>query len=69
MTDTVRLLDRVIGENIHIETHLGTNLPPVCGEPGLLHQVVMNLAVNAKDAMPGGGTLLLTTKQITEPRD
>ncbi|HEV3438497.1 MAG TPA: response regulator, partial [Gemmata sp.] len=66
VTDTVRLLDRVIGETIHIETHLANNLPPVCGEPGLLHQVVMNLAVNAKDAMPGGGTLTLTTTRITE---
>jgi signal transduction histidine kinase/CheY-like chemotaxis protein len=66
VTESVRLLDRVIGENIHIQTVLGTDLPPVCGEPGLLHQVIMNLAVNAKDAMPGGGTLTLTTTRISE---
>lgn len=67
VADAVRLLDRVIGENIHIQTQLANDLPPVCGEPGLLHQVVMNLAVNAKDAMPGGGTLTLTTTRIVEP--
>jgi two-component system cell cycle sensor histidine kinase/response regulator CckA len=67
VTDSVRLLDRVIGENIHIETILAGDLPRVCGEQGLLQQVVMNLAVNAKDAMPGGGTLTLTTTRISEP--
>ena len=67
VTETVRLLDRVIGENIRIHTQFASDLPPICGEPGLLHQVVMNLAVNAKDAMPGGGTLTLITAQIAEP--
>jgi two-component system, cell cycle sensor histidine kinase and response regulator CckA len=67
VTDTVRLLDRVIGENILIQTNFASDLPRICGEPGLLHQVVMNLAVNAKDAMPGGGTLTLTTAQVAEP--
>ncbi|HEV3386079.1 MAG TPA: ATP-binding protein [Gemmata sp.] len=67
VTDSVRLLDRVIGEKIHIETALEGDLPCICGEPGLLQQVVMNLAVNAKDAMPGGGTLTLTTTRISEP--
>jgi two-component system cell cycle sensor histidine kinase/response regulator CckA len=67
VTDTVRLLDRVIGENILIQTHFAADLPSICGEPGLLHQVVMNLAVNAKDAMPGGGTLTLTTSRLAEP--
>jgi signal transduction histidine kinase/ActR/RegA family two-component response regulator len=67
VADSVRLLDRVIGENITIQTALADDLPCVCGEPGLLQQVVMNLAVNAKDAMPGGGSLSLTTRRISEP--
>ncbi len=67
VADTVRLLKRVIGENIHIETNLSAGLSPISGEPGLLHQVVMNLAVNAKDAMPDGGTLTLTTTPLREP--
>ena len=64
--DTLRLLGRVIGESIRIESHLAADLPPVRGEPGLLHQVMMNLAVNAKDAMPDGGTLTLTTALVTD---
>lgn len=66
MRDTVRLLDRVLGEHIRIETSLATDLPAVRGEPGLLHQVVMNLAVNAKDAMPHGGVLSFSTSLFTE---
>jgi signal transduction histidine kinase len=66
VTDTARLLARVIGETIRIETSLAVDLPPVQAEPGLLHQVIMNLAVNARDAMPRGGTLSLTTQFIIE---
>jgi signal transduction histidine kinase/CheY-like chemotaxis protein len=66
VSDTVRLLDRVIGEMIAIQTTFAPDLPPVCGAPGLLHQVVMNLAVNAKDAMPAGGTLSLSTARLVD---
>ena len=64
--DTVRLLDRVIGEDIRIETALASDLPAVRGEQGFLHQVAMNLAVNAKDAMPHGGVLSFSTSVVTE---
>jgi signal transduction histidine kinase/ActR/RegA family two-component response regulator len=67
VADTVRLLERVIGEDIRIETNLGADLPPIRGEAGLLHQVVMNLAVNAKDAMPQGGVLSFRTSVVIEP--
>jgi signal transduction histidine kinase len=66
VTDTARLLARVIGEHIRIETSLAQNLPPVQAEPGSLHQVIMNLAVNARDAMPRGGTLSLTTMFVID---
>jgi signal transduction histidine kinase/CheY-like chemotaxis protein len=66
--ESVRLLNRVLGENILIRTVLGQNLPPVRGEAGLLNQVIMNLAVNARDAMPHGGTLTLTTSLISDSR-
>jgi signal transduction histidine kinase len=67
VADTVRLLDRVLGEHIRIEAVLAPGLPPVRGEPGLLHQALMNLAVNARDAMPGGGTLTVTTALVGGP--
>ena len=66
VADTVRLLDRVIGEEIRIETALAPDLPAVRGEAGLLHQVMMNLAVNAKDAMPNGGVLSLATSLVPD---
>jgi two-component system, cell cycle sensor histidine kinase and response regulator CckA len=67
VAETVRLLDRVIGEDIRIETDLAADLPAVRGEAGMLNQVVMNLAVNAKDAMPHGGVLSFATTVVTEP--
>lgn len=59
--DTAVLLERVLGGLIHMELDLHPQLPPVQGEPVQLEQVLMNLAVNARDAMPEGGTLTLRT--------
>jgi two-component system cell cycle sensor histidine kinase/response regulator CckA len=67
VADTVQLLGRLIGEDIRIVTDLAPDLPAVRGEPSLLHQVTMNLAVNARDAMPHGGTLTLATSLVTDP--
>ncbi|MBA4063294.1 MAG: hypothetical protein C0501_06200 [Isosphaera sp.] len=67
VTETVRLLDRVLGAHVRIDTDLAPDLPPVRGEFGLLHQLLMNLAVNARDAMPGGGTLTFTTARVGDP--
>ena len=67
VTDTVRLLERVLGEHIRINATLAPELPTVQGDSGMLHQVIMNLAVNARDAMPAGGSLALTTALIVEP--
>ena len=64
---TGRVLERVIGEGIRIEMKLAPNLPAVCGETGLFHQVLMNLSVNAKDAMPTGGVIAFRTELVTDP--
>ena len=65
LTDVVveseRMLRRLIGESIRLETSLDPEALPVRADRTQLTQVLMNLAVNARDAMPGGGTLTLAT--------
>jgi len=56
-----RLLTRLLGADIHVETKLAVSLPEVLGDPGQVEQAIINLAVNARDAMPKGGRLTLTT--------
>ncbi len=63
------LLPRVLGEVVTIRQQLDKGLPPVLLDPVLLEQVVLNLAVNARDAMPGGGTLTLTTRRGADPAE
>ena len=60
--ESSRLLQRIIGEDIRLETRLAPGLPPVLIDPTQLQQVLLNLAVNARDAMPRGGVLNITTR-------
>ncbi len=59
------LMRRLISEDIRLTTHLDPALFGVKADPGQLEQVMMNLVVNARDAMPGGGTLTITTVSVT----
>ncbi|HEX5385716.1 MAG TPA: ATP-binding protein [Gemmatimonadales bacterium] len=58
------LLRRILGEDMTIEVRLAPSLPPTRVDPGQLEQVLVNLAVNARDAMPVGGRLEITTREI-----
>jgi CheY-like chemotaxis protein/two-component sensor histidine kinase len=62
------MLRRLLGEDIRIELHTATRLGAVKADSSQLEQVVMNLAVNARDAMPQGGTITIETSnvQLTE---
>ncbi|MBN2365435.1 MAG: PAS domain-containing protein, partial [Calditrichaeota bacterium] len=58
------MLERVIGEDIEIKTDLNNKLWKIWADEGNIEQVIMNLAVNARDAMPKGGLITLNTHNI-----
>jgi len=60
-SDLRGLLERLLGEDVHLQLELEPKLWLVDADPGLIEQVVLNLAINARDAMPSGGLLRITT--------
>ncbi len=62
--DMERLLRRVIGEDVELETRLDPELGAVRADPTQIQQVILNLAINSRDAMPKGGTLVLETSNL-----
>ena len=64
LSDMSNLLRRLIGETIELDMEHGRNLGAIRVDPGQFDQVIINLAVNARDAMPGGGTLTIRTSTV-----
>ncbi|MGB6498106.1 MAG: ATP-binding protein, partial [Candidatus Acidiferrum sp.] len=65
VSEMCKLLRRLIREDIAFNFHAGESLGRVKADPGQIEQVIMNLVVNAGDAMPTGGTLSIETRNVT----
>ena len=64
VTNMDRLMRRLLGEDVKLVTKLESNLGRTKADPGQIEQVIMNLAVNARDAMPEGGTVSIETSNV-----
>ena len=62
--DLTRLMKKVSGEQIEVRTRLTEGMPPVFADLGQLEQVLLNLCLNSRDAMPGGGEFLVSTDAV-----
>ena len=69
VTDLLKMLQRLIGEDVELVPRLAPGLGLVLADPGQIEQVVMNLAVNSRDAMPQGGRLTLETADVELGRE
>jgi two-component system cell cycle sensor histidine kinase/response regulator CckA len=59
-----KMLQRVLGENVSLRSNLAPRLPAIEADATMMEQVIMNLSVNARDAMPGGGSLTIGTVPV-----
>ena len=66
VADVSNLLKRLLGETVHLEVHHGTGVGAVRADPGQLEQVIVNLGVNARDAMPKGGVVHIRTAAVSQ---
>ena len=64
LTEVAKMLDRLIGKNIELKVAHAPSMWRVKADPGQMEQVILNLAVNARDAMPHGGKLVIETRNV-----
>lgn len=64
LRESERMLHRLLGEDIQIDTHYARSLSPVKVDPSQIDQVLLNLIINARDAMPEGGRLTIETREV-----
>ena len=64
ITDLLKILGKMLGEDVRIDTRLQAAPDIIEADPGQIEQVIMNLAVNARDAMPAGGTIIIETARV-----
>jgi PAS domain S-box-containing protein len=70
ISDTDRLLRRLLGEDVRLKCSLDPTLGPIMADPSQMEQVLLNLAINARDAMPMGGELRVVSRnvELADPR-
>jgi two-component system cell cycle sensor histidine kinase/response regulator CckA len=62
--DAMKMLRRLLGENIAVDFDLAPALPAVLADTGMMEQIILNLVMNSRDAMPDGGKLLISTSAV-----
>jgi len=64
LVDYAAMLRRVVTERVKVEYNLNPEVPPIYADPTMVEQVLTNLALNARDAMPNGGQLIIATEEV-----
>ena len=65
LKDVISIISETFSKSIQVETDIAADVHPISGDQTQLHQVLINLSVNARDAMPNGGKLKLTARNFT----